>query len=347
MHTITAEELHGLVARVMVSVGSDQANADRVADSLVSSDLADVETHGVFHLPLYVADIRAGYILPKEKPEIIKETPTSALVGGNWTFGFVSAKYAMDIVIRKAREQNVAVVGIVQANHIGRVGEYAEMAAAEGMICFVWGSGYSEERQSTVPYGGRKKVLHTNPLSMGFPVGDEPPMLLDFATTAVAGGKVALAREKNLQVVPGSIVDKDGKPTTNPDDFFDDGAHLPFGLHKGYGIMMAIEFLGRIFTGSDTYADPDRGGPYHRHQGITIMAMKADMFSPMDDYARRAAEMERRVRAVPPAPGFEEVLVPGDLEARRRAARTRDGIPIADEVWKILTDLVESLGVEV
>ena len=347
MYTISAEELHSLVSRVMVAVGADNANAERVAQALVSSDISGVDTHGVFHLPLYVSDIKSGYILPSAKPEIIKETATTALIGGNWTFGFVAAKYALDLLVRKVRENNISVVGIVQANHIGRVGEYSEMAAAEGVICFVWGSGYSEHEPTTVPYGGRTKVLHTNPLSMGFPLGNQPPMLLDFATTAISGSKVELSGRKNMKVDPGSIVDKNGDPTVNPGDFFNGGALLPFGGHKGYSIMMAVEFLGRIFTGSDTYADPDRGGVYMRHQGITIMGMKADTFSSIDDYETRASEMSRRVRSVPPAKGFKEVLLPGDVEARAREKRKLEGVPLADEVWDMLTDLAKSLNVEI
>ena len=108
MYTISAEELHSLVSRVMVAVGADNANAERVAQALVSSDIAGVDTHGVFHLPLYVADIKSGYILPSAKPEIIKETATTALIGGNWTFGFVAAKYALDLLVQKVRENNIA-----------------------------------------------------------------------------------------------------------------------------------------------------------------------------------------------------------------------------------------------
>jgi LDH2 family malate/lactate/ureidoglycolate dehydrogenase len=343
----TAEELHGLVRGILLAAGADERNAERVAEGLVLSDLSGVETHGVHHLPGYVADIRAGYIVPTAWPETISETPTSALITGNWTFGFSAAKYAMEAAIRKAKEHNVAVVGIVQAGHIGRLGEYAEMAAAEGMISFTWAGGYSEDQQTTVPHGGRKRVLHTNPLSMGFPAGEEPPLVLDFATTATSGSKVVLARKRKQQVPPGCIIDKDGNPTTDPEDFFTGGAHLPFGGHKGYAIMLAVEYLGRILTGSDSYAEAHRGGIYQRHQGVSMMALKADVFQPMKDLIRRSDELERRMRSVPPAPGFKEVLVPGDMEQRAREVRRREGIPVADDTWRELTELAASLGVEV
>ena len=145
---------------------------------------------------------REGYIQPAARPAIVRETPTSALVTGNWTFGHVAAKYAAEVAIEKARKQNVAVAGIVEAHHIGRLGEYVELAAANGMIGMVWAGGQSEETPHAVPYGGRQRVLHTNPLAVGFPAGDGPPIMFDFSTTAVAGVKVIFAHEHNEPLPP-------------------------------------------------------------------------------------------------------------------------------------------------
>ena len=344
MPTKTPQELHSLVTSILLAVGTTEANASRVAEALVSSHLAGVDPHGVWHLAGYVRDVRDGYLVPTAVPEIVSETTATALVTGNWTFGFVAAKYAMELAIQKAEKQGVSVVGIVRCGHIGRLGEYNEMAAAEGMVSMVWAGGYSEDQQTTMPYGGLKPILHTNPLSMGFPAGDEVPMILDFATTGVSGSKVVQARDRGEKLPPGCIVDKDGNPTTNPEEFFNGGGHLPFGGHKGYAIMLAVETLGRILTGSDSYAEIHRGGLYNRHQGITIVVVKADVFQPLGDFTTRVDDLERRIRAVPPAPGFKEVLVPGDLESRSREAR-RDGIPVPDDVWKVLTDLATEVGV--
>ena len=345
MPTKTPQELRSLVTNIFLAAGATEANARRVAEALVSSHLAGVDPHGVWHLAGYVRDIRDGYLVPTAVPEIVSETPTSALVTGNWTFGFVAAEYAMQLAIEKAREQGVSAVGIVRSGHIGRLGEYTEMAAAQGMVSMVWAGGYSEDQQTTMPYGGRTPILHTNPLSLGFPAGDDVPMIVDFATTGVSGSKVVLARNRGEKVPPGCIVDRDGNPTTDPEEFFNGGGHVPFGGHKGYAIMLAVETLGRILTGSDSYAETERGGVYHRHQGVTMLVIKADIFQPLADFTTRLDDLERRVRAVPPARGFEEVLVPGDLESRSREAR-RDGIPIPDDVWKVLTDLATEVGVQ-
>ncbi|MCZ6677016.1 MAG: Ldh family oxidoreductase [Candidatus Poribacteria bacterium] len=341
----TEAELYQLVRNIILTAGADERNANDLAEHLVSSNLSGVDTHGIWHLPRYVESAKSGEIVPTAWPEVLRETSTSALVTGNWTFGQVAAKYAMQVAIAKAKEHGIAVVSLVQSDHIGRLGFYVEMAASEGMISMVWAGGYSEEEPATVPYGGRKPVLHTNPLAMGFPAGEEPRMMFDFATAAVSGVKVINAQRRGERLPAGCIVDKDGVSSTDPNDFFAGGGHVPFGGHKGYALMMATEFLGRIFAGADAFADANHGGPIMRHQGVTMVVFKADLFQPFATYASRADEMARRVRAIPPAPGFSEVLMPGDPEVRTRAIRRRDGIPIADDVWESITEVATSLGI--
>ncbi len=347
MITKTVDELHTLVKRVLLAAGADEDNAEETAHHLALSNLSGVDTHGIWHIPIYVAAIQANELLPAAKPAILQETATSALVTGNWTFGHVTAKYAMELAIGKARTENAAVVGVVQTYHIGRLGTYVEMAAAEKMIGMVWGGGYGQVAPLAVPYGGKTRTLHTNPISIGLPAGGESTMMFDWATTALSGVKVENAYRRGEQLPPDSIVDKDGNPSTDPGDFHAGGGYLPFGGHKGYTLMMAAEFLGRIFTGADSYVEAGRGGTIFPHQGVTMMAIRADLFQPFADYAERADEMERRVRAVPPAPGFDGVLAPGDMEALARERRRREGIPIAEDVWQSFVETAASVGVEI
>ena len=342
----TATELHGMVRKILLAAGADARNAERVAEALVSANLCGVDTHGIWQLPGYVDRIGTGAISPTAWPEIVDETPNTALVSGNWTFGFVTAKYATEIAIEKARQQIVAVVGMVRITHIGRLGEYVELAASKGVISMLCVGGLSEEAPTAVPYGGARRVLHTNPLALGFPAGEEPPVILDIATTTLSGVKVTQARDENRPVPPGCIVDREGNPTTDPTAYFQGGGFLPFGGHKGYGLMLAVEFLAHVVTGSGAFAAKPLGGPFWGHSGVTMIALRADLFRPLDQYSKSAEEMARRMRAVPPAPGFREVLVPGDPEARTRQARLRDGIPIPQALWRKITDLAASLGVK-
>jgi LDH2 family malate/lactate/ureidoglycolate dehydrogenase len=346
MISITADKLSGIAARILMAAGADERNAARVAEALVSANVCGVDTHGVYHLPGYVAAIKAGELLPTAWPEILSETPISALVGGNWTFGHVTAKFAMEVAIVKAQRDHVAIVSAVQINHSGRLGEYVEMAAAQGMISLIWAGGFGEEDPETVPYGGRKRILHTNPIAIGCPSSSRAPMIVDYATTAVAGIKVWNAREKNEPLPPGCIVDKEGNPTTDASAFFAGGAHLPFGGHKGYALMLTAEILGRVFSGADNFSPVPFGGIRFRHCGTTMIVFRADLFQPLEEYCKRAEELGNRVRTVPPAAGFKEVLIPGDLEARARRVREREGIPIPENVWQRLVDLAASLGLK-
>ena len=345
--TKSADELKQLVIRMLVATEADEANARVVAEHLVSANLSGVDTHGVWQLPSYIAAIQAGDLAAAARPEIVRETATSALVRGNWTFGQVSAKFAMQKAIAKATEHDLALVGLVESHHIGRLGEYAEMAAAEKMISMIWAGGFAEKRPTVVPHGGRSAVLGTNPVAMGFPAGEEPRMLFDFATAAASGVKIVKAQRTKQKVPEGWIVDKDGNPTSNADDVLEGGGQLPFGKHKGYALLMTTEWLGRVFTGSARFAEANRGGLYFGHSGATMMVFRADLFQPFAEYAKRADRLQRRVKAVPPAPGFQEVLVPGDPELRTRTVREREGIPIPDELWQQLVDLAASLGIAI
>jgi len=339
MVILPAAELRDVVQSVMKAAGADQTTADRLAEALVSSDLSGVGTHGVWRVPEYVAAIKAGDIVPTARPEILSETPTTALVSGNWAFGQVTAKYATEIAIAKAEKQNIAAAGIVKAYHIGRVGEYVEMAAAKGMIAQVWAGGFSEQAPAVVPFGGRQRALHTNPFAMAFPMKDASPMMFDYATAAVSAIKVINARDENRPLPPGCIVDKDGNPSTNAADFFEGGGLLPFGMHKGYGLMMAAEFLGMVLTGSAKHTDPKRGGDIYRRSGAAFIVFRPDIFRPLEDFFEQSAEVCSRIRSIPPAPGFKEVLVPGDPEERTRTARLRDGIPISKGLWQKISEL--------
>ena len=293
--------------------------------------------------------MKAKQILATEKPVTLYETPNSALVKGNWTFGMVTARHAMNLAIKKAKNSNISIVGGVQVMHIGRLGEYAEMAAAEKMISTIWSGGYAEVKEyppSAVPYGGKKAILQANPFSMGFPAGDEPPMISDFATTVNSNTKLHFLREKKQELPPGSCVDKNGNPTCNPEDFFNGGAHLPFGGHKGYAILLANEFLGRIFTGADLFAKDQGNHTALLHSGFTMIVFKSDIFITYKEYSSKVDELENRIRAVPPAPGFKEVLIPGDLERRTRQERTKNGIPIADKTWEAVIEIAKSLNLQ-
>jgi uncharacterized oxidoreductase len=343
---VKAEDLEKLVAAVLVAAGANEANAHCVAAHLVAANLCGVDTHGVWHVAGYVSAVKSGEIVPDASPEVKAESRMSALITGHWTFGQVAAKYSTEKAIEKALQHSMSVVSLVQSHHIGRLGEYAEMASDKGLISMIFGGGYAEENPVAVPYGGVRRTLSTNPIAMGFPAGAGDRMLFDFATTAASGVKVANARKKKEPLPPAWIVDKAGNPSTNAEDFFNGGGYLPFGGHKGYALMVGAELLGRVFSGSDAYVEKSRGGSVMSHQGVTMILVRADLFQSQASCRERADELLCRLRSVPPAPGFTEVQAPGDPEQRTRAKREREGIPLPDELWRELTGMAEASGIE-
>ena len=340
-----ADELRDLVRRILLTAGADQVNADCVAEHLVDSNLSGVDTHGVWHIPTYIKEIKMGNIIPTAHPAIVKQTPSTALVRGNWAFGHLSARYAMEVAIEKGTNQGMAMVSLVASNHIGRLGHFVDMAAEAGLMSLVWGAGYGLRNPRTVPFGGRKPVLDTNPIAMGAPGGGNDPVMFDYASTALSGVKVVNAQRRGQQLPPNSIVDKQGRPTTDPNDLFNGGAFLPFGGHKGYALMTMAEVFAALFAASESYVDENQGTPLFRPQGVLMQVFKADLFQPMAEYRQRIANLTERLRSTPPAEGFDRVMAPGDPEASARVERTRDGIPIADDIWQTIVEAAATLDI--
>lgn len=341
MPTFQAEALQRCATTIFAAAGAPAAAAAEVAEILVESNLVGHDSHGVMQVPTYVQRIRDGRINPRGQPQVLEETPSSALVSGNWTFGQVAAAFATRLAIAKARQTRVAVVSVVQCDHIGRLGEYAERAAREGMIGFVAaGKGYPEGR--VAPFGGAGAgPLGTNPLAFAFPGGRYPRVLVDFATSTIAANKIAVARTKGERLPPGCIIDAQGRPSTDPADYLNGGALLPMAGHKGYGLAVAAELLSNVFTASDAHPGPGRPG------GAFILVMDAAAFRPLADFQQAADRLAERLKAVPPAPGFEEVLLPGEPELRTKERRQREGIPLPETTWQAIVETGASLGVDV
>lgn len=340
MLTLTAKRLHDATSRIFVAAGTPTDLAEEMADVLVESNLVGHDSHGVLRIPAYVESIRKGGIVPDARPEVVEETPGSALVDGKHAFGHIAAAFATEVAVRKAKESKAAVVSIVRCNHIGRLGEWASRAAAKDVVAFVCVGG-SGGPGIAAPFGGAARALSTNPISIGIPGGEQPDMLVDFATTMIAEGKVQAARAKGAQLPPGCILDKDGNPSTNPEDLYAGGMLLPFGGHKGYGLAMVVELLGGALAPGDKYNGEGRRG------GAVIIAVDASTFHPLADYDRSADFHLRRIKDIPPARGFSEVLLPGEPERRSKEERSRDGIPVAEATWNAIVETGKSLGVTV
>ncbi len=341
MLTFTADRLTQLTTNVFRAAGTPEDIAEVLARALVGANLAGHDSHGVIHIPTYVRQIREGQILPAARPEVVRESPGLIAVDGAWGVGHYVAHEAMRIAADRARERQIALVTVTRCNHIGRLGQWAEEAAAAGVIGMIttsWGGGPF----AATPFGGAERVLSTNPIAFGIPLESGVPFILDFATTAVAEGKLRVAHSKGANVPDGWIVDKDGHPTNDPADFYAGGMLLPFGGHKGFALSMVVELLSISLTGADLAPDADG-----RMNGAVFLAIDPTAARPMAEFHQAATRLNDRVLGVRPAEGSDGVLLPGQPEAHSRELRQREGIPIAESTWEAIQETAREVGATV
>jgi hydroxycarboxylate dehydrogenase B len=340
MLQVPAETLEEFAARTFVAAGTPEDLAAHVARHLVKANLSGHDSHGVIRVPAYVSQIGSGRLVADARPEVVREQLAAAVIDGKRGFGQVAASFALDVALRKAKEVGSATVAIRRCNHIGRLGDYAETASEHGCISFVIYGSAGPNSGHSAPFGGAARHLGTNPWSVGVPGKDTQPVVVDFATTVVAEGKIQVARAKHVPLPPGCIVDKEGKPSMAAEDFYGGGMILPMGGHKGYGLSLAGAMIGAGLT-AEQAATEGRGG------GVFLTVINPRAFTDEDAYTGTIDSMAKAVRAVPPAQGFSDVMLPGEPEARARQERRANGVPIPADTWQALVETAEKLNVPV
>ena len=339
MPTLQAHALIELARQIFTAAGATPANAEGVVSSLVGANLAGHDSHGVMRIPAYVRDIRAGRLDPGASPFIAHETATVALVDGAGTFGQVGSAFAAELAAAKARASGVAVVAAQHCHHTGRIGEWVERIAAHGLIGMAANSSPRGPHQ-VAPYGGIKGALGTNPIAWGIPrAAGQPPIVLDYATSVIAQGKLQVARVKGEPVPPGTILNSAGQPTTNVEDFFGGGLLLPFAGHKGYAMSVIVELLAVGLSAGEQVRPPEPGAC------LQVLAIDPSALRPAEEFTAYVEAVANRLKATPPASGSTEVLLPGEPEARTRGQRSRDGIPVPERTWSAILATAEELSV--
>ena len=340
MRTIAAAKLVDLVAAIMCAGGSSTAEAQTIAQRLVDSNLVGHDSHGVLRVGKYLEWVRMGWLRPNTSPTIVFESETIAIIDGNRGFGQVIGEFATKLGIAKAAESGVAMIGLRNCGHLGRLGDWAEMAAAAGQVSlhFLNTSG----AQRVAPFGGSDRRLSTNPMAIGVPLAGGPPAILDITTSTVAEGKLMVASNRGEHVPDGWIVDKHGKPTTDPKDFYDGGALLTIGAHKGSGLSMLTDLLaGAVTTGRSS--DPADTVLRNNMLSIYIAPAAYDKSGAVAVEAKRLVDW---VKASPPAVAGQPVLAPGEVERRTRAARLANGVALDDTTWRDLVGAAQSVGID-
>ena len=338
MPQFTSQVLEQYGLDVFKAAGSPPDIADAVARSLVLADLSGHPSHGVMRIPDYVQYIGEGLVDPQVRPSVTRTTANAVFVDGHWGFGQITAAEAVAEVVKLAKASGIAMAGMINCNHVGRVGEWVELAAASDVIAIMTVGGPSDI--VTAPFGGAETALSTNPIAAGVPAGTRDPMILDFATSAQAVGKIRIAQARGQRVPENSIRDASGNPSTDPQDFFDGGLLLAFGGHKGSALSILVDALGSGLTGSEL---TDR---YHK-LGAVLIGIDPGVFRPRDEYGAAVDGLFDRITGVPPAPGFSEVLIPGEPERRARGEQRATGVDVAPATLQTLLDTAEKLGVDV
>jgi LDH2 family malate/lactate/ureidoglycolate dehydrogenase len=339
MLTLSADTLTRSASAIFEAAGTPSDIAALMASSLVGANLAGHDSHGVIHIPTYVEAIKNGGIVPDARPEVIGEGGGIVQLDGGWGFGQYTAHVCMDLAIRKAKQSQIALATVIRVGHIGRVGQWVEQAAQAGVIGMA-GVSFGNGPFAATPYGGAGKVLSTNPLAIGMPLPGGSPFISDFATTAVAEGKLRVAKAKGAPVPDGWIVDAEGRPTNDVDEFYDRGGMLQmFGGHKGYALSLAVELLSIALTGADTAV-----GENGRYNGGFFIAIDPTATRPLDAFTAAAGAICDRAANVPPAPGSSGVLIPGQPEDRNRQQRREDGIELAESTWEAIQATAREVG---
>ena len=342
MPTESADRLMTIAARLLQGAGANEHEAATVARHCVDANLAGHDSHGIIQVPTYIDRVDEGHIAPGARFEVVRDTPTTTVVDGNWGFGYVVSERAMEITIAKARESNLAAATVYRQSHVGRVTDYPLMAAEAGMIGIMTADS-GRTSKSVVPFGGREPRLGTNPICIAMPSDLAGPMFIDGATSAVAAGKVAVAAAREKPIPEGWIVDAEGRPTTDPNDLGRGGALLPLGGpegHKGYGLSVMVEILSGILTGLG-YGYDTSG---RHNDGCFMAAFDVEAFRPLDEFKREVAGFAAYLKSSPPAEGFSEVYYPGELEHLRTQKLLAEGIYVEDSTWARLTEIAVGYG---
>jgi uncharacterized oxidoreductase len=323
----------------MVGGGSGASEAATIARRLVDSNLVGHDSHGVLRVGKYLEWVRAGWLRPNTPPTVVFDSDAIAIIDGNRGFGQVTGEFATNLGIAKAAKTGIAMIGLRNCGHLGRLGDWAEMAAAAQQVSlhFLNTSG----AQRVAPFGGSDRRLSTNPLAIGMPVDGAEPVILDITTSMVAEGKLMVAMNKGEEVPAGWIIDKAGNPTTDPRDFYDGGALLTVGAHKGSGLSILTDLLaGAVTTGRSS--DPD--DPVLRNNMLSIYIAPA-VYDAGGGVLREARRLVDWVKASPPAAPGQPVLTPGEVERNCRVARTANGVPLDDKTWADLVAAASSVGI--
>jgi len=321
------------IEAIALAGGSEADEAKLVAENLVIANLTGHDSHGIGMMPRYVEALLEGGLHPNRKVEVKLDGGALLALDGGAGYGQSIGLQATRLAIERAKKHGLSITTLGNSHHLGRIGHWAEMAVAEGLVSLHFVNVISFARVAA--YGGADGRFGTNPVCIGIPLPGEAPFLLDMATSAVAQGKLRVAHNKGVKIPLGWLIDRDGNPTDDPkwgvvQPF---GAMQTFGGHKGYGLAVACELLGGALTGGGTWHYPE-GTKRRVLNGMLSIVIDPERLGTKETFERETREYLDWIRKSPPAPGFDRVRIAGEPEREYRAQRERDGVPVDESTWK-------------
>lgn len=328
---------------VYAGQGVPDRDARLIADTLVQADLWGHQSHGVLRLGWYLDRLRNKVMNPVTRPEFVIDGGALAVIDGHDGIGHVLAKLAAEEAVKRAKIHGIGAVGVRMSNHFGTCMYYTLMGAREGCVMMLTTNG----GPAMAPWGGRKKIVGTNPWSVAAPAGKHAPFVVDMANTGVARGKIYLARNKRQKIPQGWAINADGAPTTDPQEAID-GIILPMAEHKGYAIAAMVDMMSGVLTGGgflsavhSPYKTAEKSNCGHFMLAINIGAMQ-----PLAEFNARMEQFVAEIKSVPLAQGFDEVFYPGEMEARNDARNRKQGIQYPDDTIADLKRIAAETGLQ-
>jgi len=327
------KNLTAAMEAIVLAGGSEPREARLVAENLVTANLLGHDSHGIGMIPRYVDALLEGGLAANQHPKATLDTGAMLALDGCKGYGQTIGHEAMQMAIERAQRHGSCIMVLANSHHLGRIGHWAEMAVAQGLVSIHFVNVISHAR--VAPYAGRDARFGTNPVCIGIPIPGERPFLLDMATASVAQGKMRVAHNKREKVAPGLLIDDKGLPTDDPRYAVVPplGAILAFGGHKGYGLAVACELLGGALTGGGTwhFDESKKQRVLNGMLTIVIDAARLGTAAAFQSETRQFVEWLRKGR---PAPGADRVRLAGEPERETRAKREREGISVDDNTWK-------------
>ena len=345
MPNIQPSALREIGYQLFEASGCTEEDARAVVDHLVESNLFGHDSHGAIRYYEYTRAIREERFQPRAAPTIVRDYPSTAVVDAGGALGQVGATFAMNLAIEKARQHGLATVTLRNTSHVGRAGAYPLMAARQGNLIALAFVNAGNLGYQIAPFGGLEGRLSTNPIAFSAPRRDTDPILVDMTTSVVAEGKVRVAINQGKHVPEGWLIDANGNPTTDPNDFRADppGAILPLGgvvAHKGYALGLVVELLGGTLSGEGC-AD---GSRTMRSNGVLFTVYNIEHFTELSTYYEEVEALLGHVKSSRLAPGFKEILAPGEPEFRSAQRKEADGIEIDATTWEHICQEGRILG---